>query len=113
MADASNFTWPKFGINELEVSSCTRPEANATASNELFYAASYTPRVTDVNPRRGSTAGDPPTISQFHNFAISHNFTISQFHNFKIGQNQGPRTATLRARSTISQLHNFKIRAQL
>ena len=57
MADATNSTWPKFGIREIEISACSRPEVNATASNLLQYSRYSTPRVLAVSPKRGSTAG--------------------------------------------------------
>ena len=60
MADAATTVTDlgsKFGINELVVSSCLRPEVNATTDTPLMYSRHSTPHVLSVSPKRGSTAG--------------------------------------------------------
>ena len=69
LADAVNFlpgggapppgsTGSKFELRELVAASCVLPEAEVTVmGSQLVYQLASTPTVTEVAPRRGSTAG--------------------------------------------------------
>jgi hypothetical protein len=48
---------PLFALRELKATSCALPEAVVTIPGQLGYRNSLTPTVTDISPRRGSTAG--------------------------------------------------------